>query len=480
MSRRRFIAGMATAASALAGASALALSEGTARAAGNRLPVPELLVPTQQGGVTVFALRAARATWQLLPDVTSGSAGFNGPYLGPTLRVRNGQRVRFEVTNGLDEDLAVHWHGAHVPPQDDGGVHAAFGPGQVWKPEFTVKQQAATLWYHPHTMGITARQIAQGLAGMLIVQDDSAASRALPGTYGTDDVPVILQSVAVGPDGGIRYESGSFSEPGMAFPLVVNGVAVDDEPLTFTASTGRVRLRLLNASLSETLTVRRMDGGKLTQVATESAFLNRPTQVAAVRMPAGARAEVVVDVTRETVLETMVETGVGRRRDSRQSFLTLLPGSGGGGRRTALPARLNTIHRYDVSHLRPRVIALTENGGMLGINGVSGTTMKAMDAHEIVVREGDLELWEVVNRSPRNHSFHVHDVPFQVISVNGRPPTGVDLGWRDTIAVHRGARVRIAMRFTDYASDKYTYMLHCHMAEHEDLGMMTSLKVRPR
>ncbi|WP_377271172.1 multicopper oxidase family protein [Peterkaempfera sp. SMS 1(5)a] len=479
MSRRRFIAGMATAASALAGASGIALSQGTARAAGNRLPLPELLVPTQQGGVTVFAMQAAFGTHELLPGVSSDTAGFNGSYLGPTLRVRNGQRVRFEVTNGLDEELAVHWHGAHVPPEDDGGVHAAFGPGKVWKPEFTVKQQAATLWYHPHTMGITARQVAMGLAGMLIVEDDSAASKALPSSYGTDDIPVIMQSVAVGSDGGIRYASHSFSEAGMAFPVVVNGVAVESDPLTFTADTGRVRLRLLNASLSETLTVRRIDGTRLTQVATESAFLTRPVEVDEVRMPAGCRAEVVVDVTRETVLEVAVETGVGRRRNSRQSFLTLLPGSGGS-RTTPLPSRLNTINRYNVAHLKPRVIALTETGGVLGINGVSGTTMKAMDSHEIVVREGDLELWEVVNRSPRNHSFHVHDVPFQVISVNGRVPTGVDLGWRDTIAVHRGATVRIAMRFTDYASEKYTYMLHCHMAEHEDLGMMTSLKVRPR
>ncbi|MGA5704013.1 multicopper oxidase family protein [Peterkaempfera bronchialis] len=480
ISRRRFLAGLATTASAVAGATGIALPRGSAAAA-TRLPLPELLVPTLRDGVLVFPLRAAFGTHEVLPGVTGRSAGFNGSYLGPTIRVSDGQRVRFEVANGLDEDLAVHWHGAHVPPEDDGGVHSAIAPGQSWNPEFTVKQQAATLWYHPHTMGRTARQISWGLAGMLIVDDaaSASASSGLPGEYGIDDIPVIMQSVAVDRRGAIKYDSDGFAARDVSFPLLVNGVAVDRDPPTFTATRGRVRLRLLNASLSEVLAVRRTDRRPLVQVATESALLPSPMEVDAVRLPAGCRAEVVADVATDGItLEAAVRTTVGRNRDSRQPLLRVLPGPERAKLRP-LPSRLNTISRYDVSGLRPRVITLTERGGLLGIDGVSGTTMSAMDRNVIEVRKDELELWEVVNRSPRDHSFHVHDVPFQLVSVNGVAPRGVDLGWRDTVEVRRGATVRIAMRFTDYASDTYLYMLHCHMAEHEDLGMMTSLKVRP-
>lgn len=483
MSRRSFLAGMTAAASAAAGAGGLVLGQGTAWAAGGggRLPVPDLLRPTRRNGVSVFSLEAGFGTHELLPGVPSPTAGFNGPYLGPTLRFRNGEQVGIEVLNHLDEDLAVHWHGAHVPAEWDGGVHAAFGPGQIWRPHFTVKQQAATLWYHPHTMGATARQIAWGLAGMLIIDDDTRACRALPHDYGIDDIPVILHSAAVDPEGGIRYDARGYRDRDVVFPLMVNGVAVNRDPLAFTATRGRVRLRMLNASLSETILIRRVDLAPLTQVATESAFLNGPLPVPQLRLPAGCRAEVVVDVARRTDLELLVQTSVGRNRDARFTFLSLRPGAARAkAKLPALPSRLNTIHRYDVSGVRPRVIALTEEGGMLGINGVSGTTMKAMDDHEIVVRLGDLEVWDVVNKSRRMHSFHVHDVPFQLVSIGGRAPHGADLGWRDTVPIPPRTTVRIAMRFTDFASEKYTYMLHCHMAEHEDQGMMTSLKVMPR
>ncbi|MFJ6216437.1 multicopper oxidase family protein [Streptomyces sp. NPDC092296] len=469
---------MATTVSAVAGVTGITLAE-RAAAAGRRLPIPDMLVPTERDGVTVFPLRLGYGTHELLPGVSSRTAGFNGSYLGPTVRVRNGQRVRMEVTNDLDEDVAVHWHGAHVPPEDDGGVHAAFPPGETWKPEFTIKQEAATLWYHPHTMGRTAAQIAMGLAGMLIVDDGSKASSSLPGDYGTDDIPVIMQSVAVGDDGDIRSEPLGRRDGDVSFPLVVNGATVDDEPLTFTATKGRVRLRLLNASLADVLTVARADGRPLEQVATESAFLDRPTRVDRVRLVAACRAEIVVDVAEEVALNVTVQTGLRRGGNGTHTFLRLLPGSTRRKLR-ALPSRLNNIHRFDVSGVKPRTIALSDRRGLLGINGVSGQTMEAMDHNMIVVREGDLEVWDIVNQAPGNHSFHVHDVPFQLVSINGRRPHGVELGWRDTIEIPHRARVRIALRFTDFASEKYTYMLHCHMAQHEDLGMMTSLMVKPR
>ena len=481
MSRRGFIARAATAASAVVGVTGITLpgSTGTTRAAGTRMPIPDMLVPTLRDGVWVFKLRAGFGEHEVLPGVRSRTAGFNGPFLGPTIRVRNGQRVRFEVTNRLDEDLAVHWHGAHVPAKDDGGVHSAFPPGRVWKPEFTVKQEAASLWYHPHTMDRTARQISWGLAGMLIVDDESDASASLPGDYGTDDIPVILQSTAVGPDGDIKYDIPGVFKRDVSFPLLVNGAGVEEVPVTLTATTGRVRLRLLNASLADVLTIFRSDGSPLVQVATESAFLDRPTEVDEVRLVAGCRAEIVVDVNEVVTLRALVRSGVGRSGVGRYSFLKLLPGPGRG-RLASLPSRLNHIRRYDVSGLRPRTVALTAGPGGLGINGVAGTTMEAMDNNVIEVREGDLEFWEVVNRTGRTHSFHVHDVPFQLISINGKQPRGVDLGWRDTVEVPRGEKLQVAMRFTDYASEKYLYMLHCHIAEHEDLGMMTSLMVRPR
>jgi FtsP/CotA-like multicopper oxidase with cupredoxin domain len=111
------------------------------------------------------------------------------------------------------------------------------------------------------------------------------------------------------------------------------------------------------------------------------------------------------------------------------------------------------------------------------INGVAGTTMSAMESNMITTTVGAKELWTITNTTQLEHSFHLHDVPFQIVSVDGTAPTGADLGWKDTVEVVGGSTVKIAMKFTDYADSTYMYMLHCHILMHEDEGMMAGLMV---
>jgi FtsP/CotA-like multicopper oxidase with cupredoxin domain len=488
ISRRQFAATAAGTVSVLAGAAGLTIpSIYPARAADARLPIPDLLTPTRCGGASVFTLRASPGDHEVLPGVRSATAGFNGPFLGPTVRWHNGQRVRMKVENNLDEDLAVHWHGAHVPPEADGGVESAFGPGEVWRAEFTVKQDAASLWYHPHTMGRTARQLSWGMAGLIIVNDDSHASAVLPRQYGVDDIPVIMQCLAVGSDGDIKCDAAGFDSYGVRFPVLVNGVRLGRRAPVFTVDAPRVRLRLLNASISDVLTVTRADGGRLTQIATESGYLTGPTRVDSVRLVGARRSEIVVGVAEPVLLQVTVHSAGGQGGSGTYPLLRLLPGSSGRSESSdgsspaaRLPGgRLNTITRYRTAGLPVRTVALTVRHGHQGIGGVSATTMEAMEARMIEVKLGDTEVWDVVNTTRQNHSFHVHDVHFQIVSIDGEEPTGVDLGWRDTVEVPAGVTVRIALHFTDYASETHMYMLHCHMAQHEDRGMMTFLKVRP-
>ena len=89
-----------------------------------------------------------------------------------------------------------------------------------------------------------------------------------------------------------------------------------------------------------------------------------------------------------------------------------------------------------------------------------------------VVRLGDIEIWEVDNRGGQAHPFHIHLVQFQILDRNGQPPTGAELGWKDTVLVPAGDIVRIIMPFDRYADPEVPYMYHCHIMEHEDNGMM--------
>ncbi|MGH3470368.1 MAG: multicopper oxidase domain-containing protein, partial [Thermocrispum sp.] len=85
---------------------------------------------------------------------------------------------------------------------------------------------------------------------------------------------------------------------------------------------------------------------------------------------------------------------------------------------------------------------------------------------------GSTEIWEVTNRDGEYHNFHVHDVQFEVLSVDGAEPGPQLSGWKDTIFMPPGRTVRVAMRFTDYADPDTPYMYHCHLLQHEDAGMM--------
>ncbi|MFJ9966637.1 multicopper oxidase family protein [Streptomyces avermitilis] len=479
MHRRKFLGGMAGAgfAAVAAGGTALAYltdaGQDGARAASTTLTIPDLLEGTTSDGTTTFTLEAATGTSEVLSGVTSTTAGYNQSFLGPTMKWTSGDTVLLNITNSLDADTTVHFHGAHIPPKMDGGPQNAFAAGKTWSPTFTVKDEAKTLWYHPHALGTTAEQVTRGLAGMIIVEDDSAASAALPSTYGTDDIPIILQCLAADSAGNVKYDLAGYLAAGLSYPLLCNGTNVDATTLAFTATKTRTRFRLLNASPSDIITVQRGDGGTLTQIATDQGYLTEATEVVSIRLVAGARAEFVMDLSDAVTLQAVVTTGWVRGGSGTYDFLTVTPDASD--TPDALPSSLNTITRYDTTDFAARTITLGQSGTSMLINGSAGTTMAAMSMISTTLDAE--EIWTITNSTQLEHSFHLHDVPFQLISINGEAPKGVDLGWFDTYEVVGGGTIKIAMKFTDFADDTYMYMLHCHLLQHEDEGMMASLMV---
>ncbi|MEU6381590.1 multicopper oxidase domain-containing protein [Streptomyces sp. NPDC046909] len=477
--RRKFLGGMAgvgLGAVGAAGAAFSLLTEGVrskAAAADGTLVIPDLLEGTTSDGTTTFTLATQTGTTEVLSGVSSTTSGYNQSFLGPTMKWTKGDTVLLDITNNLDEDTTVHFHGAHVPPKMDGGPQNAFSAGTTWEPTFEVLDEAKTLWYHPHALGTTAKQAVHGLAGMIIVEDDSDTSAALPSDYGVDDIPLIFQCLAVDSAGDIKYDQTGYLTSGLSFPVLVNGTNVDDTTLGFTATKTRNRFRALNASPADIITIQRSDGGTLTQIATEQGYLTEAAEVTTIRLVAGSRAEFVMDVTEDVTLQVVITTGWIRGGSGTFDFLTV--SAGGTDTPDDLPSTLNTIDRYDTTGFTARTITLSNTGATMKINGSAGLTMASMAM--ISTTLGAKEVWTITNASQLEHSFHLHDVPYQLISVNGEAPTGVDLGWRDTYEVVGGGTIVIAMEFTDFADDTYMYMLHCHLLQHEDEGMMASLMV---
>ncbi|MCW2924748.1 MAG: copper oxidase, partial [Thermoleophilia bacterium] len=252
-----------------------------AATATTQLAIPPVLELRRVGGVANVDLEARSGT-----VVRGGrrlrTAGYNGVYLAPTIRVARGERVQFHVKDSMAEPTTVHWHGLHVPAAGDGGPYQPIEPGATWNPApFTIKQAATTLWYHPHLMGQTERQVSAGMAGFLLVDDPaSAAQAALPHTYGVDDIPLLVQPL---PSGG----------PGPASrDMAVNGSP--NAELRTTKS--RLRLRLVNASAGEMLRITVAGAKASWQVGSDGGLLEAPFATREVRLGPSERAELVVDV----------------------------------------------------------------------------------------------------------------------------------------------------------------------------------------
>ena len=457
----------------------------------NDLQIPSQLWGEEIDGRLRYQLAVMDGAVSFLPNAKTNTLGVNGGYLGPTIRVRRGDEIDLVVENRLDEVTTMHWHGMHVPAAMDGTPHQPIEPGETWTASFEVDQQAATLWYHPHPHGNTGWQAYRGISGMFWIDDANSESLDLPNTYGVDDIPIILQDRLFDDKGKFQFVRTRGAVYGDT--ILVNGTW--NPKLTVEAR--RIRLRLLNGSNARIYYLGFDDGRVFHQIATDGGFLESAIETRRVVLAPGERAEILVDFSdgREVVLRSFPEAGLLQTAESffdgaGSGHLDLLKIEPKKSTRAshAIPKSLNTIPRPDPSLAqKTRQMVLggpgrqpqqqqrgNRGGGGPGFARGIPINGKTMDMHRIdeVVRLGDVEIWELTNRTGQPHPFHMHLVQFQVVDRNGRSPAGAELGWKDTVLVHPGDRVRIMMPFQRYADPQVPYMYHCHIMEHEDDGMM--------
>ncbi|MFC4553932.1 multicopper oxidase family protein [Georgenia faecalis] len=418
-------------------------------------------------GTRVFELTAQEGSMPFVDGAETRTWGFNGDYLGPTLRAERGERVAVEVTNELGEATSVHWHGMHLPPEMDGGPHQMVEPGETWRPTWEIDQPAATLWYHPHPHGETERHVYQGLAGLFLL-DDPEAAPDLPSQYGVDDIPVIVQDKQFDDAGQLTLEENQ-SEPGvLGQTVMVNGTV---GPF-LGVSTERVRLRLLNGSTARTYSFGFDDGRRFQLVGTDGGLLPAPHETTDVRLSPGERAEIVVAVTPgEQVTLRSSEPDLGRVASS-AAF-------GGEDTFDVLELRADTMLApsppvpdvlADVPRIKESEAGVTRDF-TLAVRQINGRSMDPERIDE-VVHEGQTEIWEVRSIDSLPHNFHIHDVQFQVLDIGGEPPPPELMGWKDTVYLEPQRDYRLIMRFEDFTDADSPYMFHCHLLRHEDEGLM--------
>lgn len=436
------------------------------------LAVPPLATSTVDAdGRRVFDLTAQAGTGELLPGTESDTWGFNGAFLGPTLRAERGEVVLVNFHNGLDEATTVHWHGMHLPARMDGGPHQMVDPGQDWSPTWKIDQPAATLWYHPHPHGATRDHVNRGLAGMFILDDPAdPASRALPRAYGVDDIPVIVQDRSFD-------DSGDMGTANLGDVVLVNGTYGPFLDVT----TETLRLRVLNASAARVYNFGLSDDREFSVVGSDGGLLPEPVTARRLVLSPGERAEIVVRIRPgETVVLRSYEPHLGVNAFARRF-------DGGKDRFDVL--ELRAADDLTPSATLPNALAPApdlvdgspdevevDRTFMLQGNKINGRSMDLARIDE-VVEVNTTEVWQVENTDSTYHNLHVHDVQFQILTINGDPPPGEYAGWKDTVFLAPGTTARLALRFSDYSDPDHPYMLHCHRLRHEDRGMMAQIVV---
>lgn len=434
------------------------------------LPIPPL-APSTVGsdGIRRFSLRAAAGDSEMIAGKRTATWGYNGAILGPTLRARLGKRVAVAITNDLPEPTTVHWHGMSIPAEFDGGPHQMIASGVSIAPRWTIEQQAATLWYHPHPHGTTQRHVMRGLAGLFLIDDEDSDSLKLPKNYGVDDIPLIIQDRRFTTDDAID-EADNSDVGSLRNTIITNGIA----NAYLSVGTKAIRIRILNGSSGRIYNLGMSDNRTFDVVSTDGGLLPAPVAMRRIQLSPAERAEIVVRVS-----------------SGENVTLTSDPIDDHGGVKKSDAGEFGMLDRFDILHLRARPTltrdvptpAVLVPAALLDTAGAVRRSFdlqwfminrKRMDMSRIdfEARVGTTELWTVRNRDNWPHNFHVHDAQFRIVEIDGSPPPAHLAGRKDTVYIPPGSRVQLALRWSDHADPVYPYMFHCHLLMHEDQGMM--------
>jgi len=424
--------------------------------------------------------------------------GVNGNIMGPTLFLDQGDSVTINVTNSLGHESTLHWHGLHVSPENDGGPHSIIEDGATWSKRFKVMDWASTYWYHPHLHMHTDEQVTKGIAGFIIVRDSIEASLTLPRTYGVDDIPLAVQSRAF--DAANQFIVGSAAD---SF-ILVNGTM---NPYT-SAPAQVVRFRLLNGSSERSYNFGFSDNRNFYVIGSDGGLLSAPVTLNRLKLSPGERAEILVDFSANQGQTVYLMSYASEFLNG--IYGAAQPGMGAGqqipgyssnplngrnfnileirvGAPTANP--VNTIPTSLVTHqpwtegtenttrtltFRSTVTGPTAINGPFTINNQSFD----MDVINYTIPLNNVEIWSLINSSPIAHPFHIHDVQFYILDINGVAPQAHERGRKDVVMVMPMQTVRFITKFEDFTSDTMPYMYHCHLLTHEDDGMMGQFLVR--
>ncbi|PZX07374.1 FtsP/CotA-like multicopper oxidase with cupredoxin domain [Psychrobacillus insolitus] len=430
----------------------------------NDLIIPPVLEHEDDEGI-VYNIEAQEGSTQFFDGYQTETYGYNGSFLGPVIRVNRGQTVKIRTSNKLSDETTFHWHGLELPGEADGGPHQNLKSGESRIIEFKVDQEASTLWFHPHPEGKTSEQVYKGLAGLIYIDDENSGNLGLPSDYGVNDIPLIIQDKKFDDQKQLNYQEAKNEDGTIGDALLINGTLNPK----LTVNNEKVRLRILNGSNARNYTFKLSTGNSFVQIATDGGFLNKPVTLNEIKLTPSERAEIIVDFSGYDSSSDVALINEDETILLPFAINNQLIDSGN------IPESLNDFAVTDEERNLPvsKKLELFGMGNMVTINGKQFD----MERIDFTQKQGVTEIWEIYNKPDMMggmiHPFHIHGTQFKIISIDGIEPPENEQGWKDTVAIQPGEKIKLAVKF----KNKGIYMFHCHVLEHEDNGMMGQVKV---
>jgi spore coat protein A len=449
-----------------------------------------------------ITLEAKPADVQVLPGKPATSMlTYGGSWPGPTIRRPVGQLTKVTVINHLPDafgETSLHLHGDHHSSADDGQPATqlvAIGGKKTYT--FPLRdggkaERAAFSFYHDHRMDQTGRNNWYGLQGMFITDDPAEKKLGLP--TGANDLPLLVADRTfdaaaqltnpfpkpTDPQTATTGINGPYAPPGDATTgsrTLVNGQFQPFAPV----AAHRYRLRLLNASGFTSYDFRFADGRPMVQVGNGAALLPAPVTRTDVLLGPAERADVVVafssDAGKKIVLESIARGdnrpgGIGTPVTPVMQFRVgaQTPGA------AAVPATLVPLPALTVPAAATQTFVFGLGADPTGLKTRWTINGKPYDHMRIdaTIALGTVQRWRLINTSTITHYIHLHEEAWRTISRNGQAPPAWEAGFQDVWRLDPGDVVEVAAPVTDYVG---SFLIHCHMLDHEDHGMMSAFEV---
>jgi spore coat protein A len=432
--------------------------------------------------------------------------GFQGVVPGPTFETRQGDGLLVEWVNrlpahhflpidhrlhGAERDkpevrTVVHLHGGRTPPGSDGYPEDWYPPGNSATYFYPNRQDAATLWYHDHAMGINRLNIYAGLSALFIIRDQAEDTLHLP--RGRYEIPLVIFDRVLDSHGQLLYPVSDDPRAPWLADFFGNVMMVNGKVAPFLdVAPRKYRLRILNGSNSRLYHLLLANGMPMMQIGSDQGLLPSPVELRRLAIAPAERADLVVDFAGHQGERIVLKDDAVDVMQFRVSSLRVVDES-------KLPHLLRSVPRIpEASAVRTRTLTLNEYNDRTGqtiLMLLNGTYW-----HQPITekpRIDSTEIWNLVNLTDEVHPIHLHLVRFQVLdrrvferfeyqrTGNLRylgpvtPPEQNEMGWKDTVQAEPHAVTRIIARFEGY---KGRYVWHCHNLEHEDNEMMRPYEV---